>query len=169
MVFNPRISFDHWYVQSLSDLNDMLTLFQDAHETPSSDIFSALDSLTNPCPQVGPHGVLPVVAVIGKDVDQDILAAPGLPRAALLNLDEIGRAIDITPTENVAEKIISAVTREVEVNELACSVAEKGNARAVVSDSSASTYTRRSSGKRHDDGNALGPFSRSSIKTRPWR
>ncbi|KAK7047593.1 hypothetical protein VNI00_006361 [Paramarasmius palmivorus] len=63
----------------------------DAHETPSSesDIFSALDSLPNPCPQVGPHGVLPVVAVIGKDVEQGILAAPGLPRAALLNLGEL--------------------------------------------------------------------------------
>ncbi|KAK7060750.1 hypothetical protein VNI00_000482 [Paramarasmius palmivorus] len=71
---------------SLGDRKDVTTKIQDtlhslkpenlfqhpsAHE-PSSNIFSALDSLPNICPQVGPHGILPVIAIIGKDVDRNI-------------------------------------------------------------------------------------------------
>ncbi|KAK7047592.1 hypothetical protein VNI00_006360 [Paramarasmius palmivorus] len=134
-------------------------LFQnsDSHE-PSSDIFEALDSLPNICPQVGHHGILPVIAVIGKDVDRDILATPGLSRVALLNLDEISRAMELIPSEKVAERIVDAVTRDPEKTEEQPEVAEevtrpkgrKGKARAAVSNPSGPKRTRGSSLVQHD-------------------
>jgi hypothetical protein len=132
-------------------------LFQSAHE-PSSKVFKALDSLPNICPQIGPHGVLPVIAIIGKDVDRNILAAPDLPLAALLNLDEIRRAMDIIPLEKVAKRIVDSVTRDVEINELACRV-EAGKEKA-----QALPVSKRTSNPRHEDGN-----HRRSAKVRPWR
>ncbi|KAI3621038.1 hypothetical protein WG66_013380 [Moniliophthora roreri] len=93
-------------------------LFQEP-ASPSfySDILDALDSLPSICPQVCPHGVLPIIAVLGKgieNIEPDVLYGSESSRVALVKLDELSQAMDLIPPEQIAERIINAITRDPE-------------------------------------------------------
>uniref|UniRef100_A0A0W0F6G7 Uncharacterized protein n=1 Tax=Moniliophthora roreri TaxID=221103 RepID=A0A0W0F6G7_MONRR len=83
-------------------------------DNPSSDILDTLDSLPSICPQVCPHGVLPVIAVLGKNVQPEVLNESDPSRVALLKLDELSQAMDLVPQGQIAERIIDAITRDPE-------------------------------------------------------
>uniref|UniRef100_A0A0W0G4T5 Uncharacterized protein n=1 Tax=Moniliophthora roreri TaxID=221103 RepID=A0A0W0G4T5_MONRR len=134
-----------------------------------SDILDALDSLPGICPQVCPHGILPVIAVLGKDledIESDVLRGPDSSRVALVRLDELSQAMDLIPQEQIAERIINAITRdpekaeeeaEEEVEETTTRPkARAGKGRASASDQSRSRRPRGSSVVQHDT-QASGP------------
>ncbi|EEB89884.1 hypothetical protein MPER_11973 [Moniliophthora perniciosa FA553] len=83
-------------------------------DNPPPDILDALDSLPNICSRVCPHGVLPIVAVLGKDVERDVLDGSNSSRVALLRLDKLSQTMDLIPPKQVAERIINAVTMDPE-------------------------------------------------------
>uniref|UniRef100_A0A0W0FF36 Uncharacterized protein n=1 Tax=Moniliophthora roreri TaxID=221103 RepID=A0A0W0FF36_MONRR len=130
-------------------------------DKPSSDILDALDSLPSICPQVCPHGVLPVIAVLGKyieDIEPDVLNGTDSSRVALVKLDELSQALDLIPPEQIAERIINAITRdpekaeeeaEEEVEETMTRTKAQGKARASGSNQSRPRRPRGSSVVQH--------------------
>ncbi|ESK91821.1 hypothetical protein Moror_10547 [Moniliophthora roreri MCA 2997] len=104
------------FIVKLSNNTRFWAIMRDT-ENPSSDILDALDSLPSICPQVCPHGVLPVIAVLGKDIEDiepDVLNGSDSSRVALVRLDELSQALDLIPPEQIAERIINAITRDPE-------------------------------------------------------
>uniref|UniRef100_A0A0W0F2A2 Uncharacterized protein n=1 Tax=Moniliophthora roreri TaxID=221103 RepID=A0A0W0F2A2_MONRR len=165
---------------ALSLCYDLLThTFQDTG-LPCTDILEALDALPNICPQVSPHGILPVIATIGKDVEPDSLNELGSARVALLKLDEISEALDLIPLEKVAERIIDAITKHSEradeelgvdkVEETRQTKPRAGKARSSASNPSRTKRPLRSSVGQHDvrsSGSDTGPLGSSRYNLRP--
>uniref|UniRef100_A0A0W0FVZ7 Uncharacterized protein n=1 Tax=Moniliophthora roreri TaxID=221103 RepID=A0A0W0FVZ7_MONRR len=138
-------------------------LFREPASLVHSDILDALDSLPGICSQVCPHGVLPVIAVLGKDIediDPDVLNGSDSSRIALIRLDELSQALDLIPQEQIAERIINAITRDPEkVEEVAEEEVEEtttqtkvhaGKAQASASNQFRSRRPRGSSVVQHD-------------------
>ncbi|KAI3603985.1 hypothetical protein WG66_000777 [Moniliophthora roreri] len=153
-------------------------------ENPSSDILDALDSLPGICSQVCPHGVLPVIAVLGKDIediDPDVLNGSDSSRIALIRLDELSQALDLIPQEQIAERIINAITRDPEkVEEVAEEEVEEtttqtkvhaGKAQASASNQFRSRRPRGSSVVQHDTRASGSSHARQwseKSKVEPW-
>uniref|UniRef100_A0A0W0G577 Uncharacterized protein n=1 Tax=Moniliophthora roreri TaxID=221103 RepID=A0A0W0G577_MONRR len=111
-------------LHSLAD-EDVATKIRDtAHDLQAENLFrepanilDALDSLPSICSQVCPHGILPVIAVLKKDIEDikpGVLNGSDSSRVALVRLDELSQALDLFPQEQIVERIINAITKDPE-------------------------------------------------------
>ncbi|KAF9261056.1 hypothetical protein L218DRAFT_906307 [Marasmius fiardii PR-910] len=133
LIFAIKLSSNNrlWVVMrvlhSLSDEEDVTSRIRDtAHEIHPDRLFhdpqidgippgivEALHDNPKRCSQLGPYGVLPVIAVLGKEVDHSSLnAVDGDSPFALLNLDKISQAMDIIPLPVIARRIVDAAIQD---------------------------------------------------------